>query len=174
MDKSALFDVTATPRRSTSSLDDMSTRRRFACADQARCLSRSSRYASRSGIAGCPLRWSNQYLFVRRRGCEELAVHSMWAVELNAFVGVSAEAYVALESGEVVGVRADVAVLRRKSGRGSFGGWARSQLRWVSSNNRFERSRGGSSFGEPRRGSMIGIKYLRLTLAQPRVAQPHR
>jgi hypothetical protein len=41
------------------------------------------------------------------------------------------------------------------------------------SNNRFERSR-GSVFGEPRSGSMIGIKCLRLTLAKPRVAQPHR
>jgi hypothetical protein len=41
------------------------------------------------------------------------------------------------------------------------------------SNNRFERSR-GRSFGGPRRESMIGIKQLRLTATQPRVAQPHR
>jgi hypothetical protein len=34
--------------------------------------------------------------------------------------------------------------------------------------------RGGRSFGEPRRESMIGIKCLRLTLVKPRVAQPHR
>jgi hypothetical protein len=40
-------------------------------------------------------------------------------------------------------------------------------------NNRFERSRGGV-FGEPGRGSMIYINQLRLTSAQPRVAQPHR
>ena len=51
-------------------------------------------------------------------------------------------------------------------------------LRWrylvvTASNNRFERSRGGV-FGEPRRGSMIGIKCLRSRLAKPRVAQPHR
>ena len=43
----------------------------------------------------------------------------------------------------------------------------------IVSNNRFERSR-GRVFGEPRRGSMIGIKCLRLALAKPRVAQPHR
>jgi hypothetical protein len=34
--------------------------------------------------------------------------------------------------------------------------------------------RGSSSFGEPRRESMIAIKQLRLTVAQARVAQPHR
>jgi hypothetical protein len=39
--------------------------------------------------------------------------------------------------------------------------------------NKVERSR-GRVFGEPRRGSMIGIKQFRLTLAKPRVAQPHR
>jgi hypothetical protein len=32
----------------------------------------------------------------------------------------------------------------------------------------------GRVFVEPRRGSMIGINCLRFTLAQPRVAQPHR
>jgi len=41
------------------------------------------------------------------------------------------------------------------------------------SNNRFERSR-GDAFVWPRRGSMIGIKCLRLTPVNPRVAQPHR
>jgi len=41
------------------------------------------------------------------------------------------------------------------------------------SNNRFERTR-GIVFGEPRKGSMIGIKQFRLRSAQPRVAQPHR
>ena len=45
--------------------------------------------------------------------------------------------------------------------------------RGPSANNRFERSR-GRVFDEPRRGSMIGIKCLRLTLAKPRVAQPGR
>jgi hypothetical protein len=39
-------------------------------------------------------------------------------------------------------------------------------------NNRFERSR-GRLFGEPRRGSMIGIKRLCLS-RRTRVAQPHR
>jgi hypothetical protein len=42
-----------------------------------------------------------------------------------------------------------------------------------SSNNRLERSR-GRVFGEPRRESMFEINQLRLSLAQPRVAQPHR
>jgi hypothetical protein len=39
----------------------------------------------------------------------------------------------------------------------------------LTSNNRFERSRGDVFVG-PRRGSMIGIKSLRLTLVEPRVA----
>jgi hypothetical protein len=43
----------------------------------------------------------------------------------------------------------------------------------ASSNNRFERSR-GVVFAEPRRGSMIEIKRLRLMAAHSRVAQPHR
>jgi hypothetical protein len=43
----------------------------------------------------------------------------------------------------------------------------------AASNNRFERSQ-GRVFGKPRRGSMIGIKCLRLTPTQSRVAQPHR
>ena len=34
--------------------------------------------------------------------------------------------------------------------------------------------RGGSNFGEPRRESMIEINQLRWSVAQPRVAQPHR
>src|SRR5882757_35065 len=47
-------------------------------------------------------------------------------------------------------------------------------------NDRFERSReyhvdrGSIVFGEPGRGSMIWIKQLRLSLAQPGVAQSHR
>jgi hypothetical protein len=40
-------------------------------------------------------------------------------------------------------------------------------------NNRLERSRAASSMSQGG-GSMIGIKYLRLALAKPRVAQPHR
>jgi uncharacterized protein (DUF433 family) len=43
----------------------------------------------------------------------------------------------------------------------------------VTSNNRFERSR-GSVFGGTGSKSMIGINQLRFSLAQPRVAQPHR
>ena len=43
----------------------------------------------------------------------------------------------------------------------------------VPPNNRFERSR-GRVFGESRRGSMIGTKQLRLSSAQPHVAQPDR
>jgi hypothetical protein len=39
--------------------------------------------------------------------------------------------------------------------------------------HRFERS-WVDVFGEPRRESMIGINQLRLMLAHPRVAQPHR
>jgi hypothetical protein len=46
-------------------------------------------------------------------------------------------------------------------------------MEMLTSNNRLERSR-GSNFGEPQRGSMIWINQLRLTSAQPRVAQPHR
>ena len=42
----------------------------------------------------------------------------------------------------------------------------------VSMNNRFERSRARLRWA--RRGSMIEIKCLRLTLVKPRVAQPHR
>ena len=38
-------------------------------------------------------------------------------------------------------------------------------------NNRLERA---GVFGEPSRGSMIRINQLRLPLAQPRGAQPHR
>src|ERR1700734_4365280 len=38
----------------------------------------------------------------------------------------------------------------------------------ATANNRFERSR-GRVFVEPRRGLMIGIKCLRLTLVKPRV-----
>src|SRR6266436_3276253 len=34
--------------------------------------------------------------------------------------------------------------------------------------------RAGRVFGKPRRGSMVGINQLRLMIAQPRVAQPHR
>jgi hypothetical protein len=34
--------------------------------------------------------------------------------------------------------------------------------------------RGGSVFGEPRRGSMIGINQLRWSATHSRVAQPHR
>jgi hypothetical protein len=45
--------------------------------------------------------------------------------------------------------------------------------RGVTSNNRFERSR-GRVFGEPRRGSKIGINQLRFTSAHLRVAQSHR
>ena len=41
------------------------------------------------------------------------------------------------------------------------------------SNQRFERSR-DRVFGEPRRGSMIGINQFCLSSARPRVAQPHR
>jgi len=43
----------------------------------------------------------------------------------------------------------------------------------VTSNNRLERSRVASSVSHGGK-SMIGIKCLRLTLAKPRVAQPHR
>jgi len=43
----------------------------------------------------------------------------------------------------------------------------------VNSNNRLERSR-GRGFVELRSESMIWINQLRLSSAQPRVAQPHR
>ncbi len=46
-------------------------------------------------------------------------------------------------------------------------------MEMLTSNNRFERSR-GHVFVEPRREPMIEIKCLRLTLVKPRVAQPHR
>jgi hypothetical protein len=46
-------------------------------------------------------------------------------------------------------------------------------MRDLTSNNRFERSR-GHIFVEPRRGSMIWINQLRSRATQPRVAQPHR
>ena len=51
--------------------------------------------------------------------------------------------------------------------------WAPVVLTPQASNQRFERSR-GRVFDEPRRGSMIGIKQLRLVPAHPRVAQPYR
>jgi hypothetical protein len=44
----------------------------------------------------------------------------------------------------------------------------------TSPNNRLERSRGSSSFGGPRSGSVIELEQLRLPPAHFGVAQPHR
>jgi len=57
--------------------------------------------------------------------------------------------------------------------RGSLSGLQEGVLMKVPSNHRFERSRVGV-FGEPRRESMIGVNQFRLSLAQPRDAQPDR
>jgi hypothetical protein len=90
----------------------------------------------------------------------------MGTIELNVFMGVSSRAYVALESSEAVGVPCRRRGITEAVEVRSFGGQSRLQLRWVSSNNCLERSR-GRVFGEPRRGSMIEINQLRFSSAQP-------
>jgi hypothetical protein len=94
------------------------------------------------------LRWSNQDHFDWRNDLAESMVHSALTVDLATPIGVSAETRVAVELGEAGSHGLTQWCCR--SGKELQLRWARSQLRWVSSNNRSERSR-GRVFGEPRR-----------------------